>query len=58
MATTIETFHEVGKEPLSIDWLNIRESGWEIVDAVDFRRNEVMPSGPGDVLVGSEEISL
>ena len=58
MGTTVETFHEVGKEPVLIDWLNIRESGWEIENAVDFSRNEVMPSGPGDVLVGSDEINL
>ena len=57
MGETVECFHEEGREPEVIDWLKIRESGREIVEAVDFRRRELMPSGPGEVLSGRAEIS-
>ena len=45
MGETVECFHEEGRELEVIDWLEIRESGREIVEAIDFRRRELMLSG-------------
>ena len=57
MGETVEGFHEEGREPEVINWLKVKESGREIVEAFDFRRRELMPSGPREVLSGRAEIS-
>ena len=49
-------FHREGKEPVDMERLKMCIRGSEIEQAVDLSRREGIPSGPGDVRVGREEI--
>ena len=53
---TEEFFHREGKEPVEMERLKMCIKGSEIEQAVDLSRREGIPSGPGDVRVGREEI--
>ena len=58
IGTMIECFQEVGKELVFNDRLKIQESGDDIEEAVAFKRKGVRLSGPGEELLGKEEINL
>ena len=53
---TQEFFQGEGKEPVEIERLKISLRGSEIEQAVDLSRRDGIPSGPGDVQVGREEM--
>ena len=56
MGMTKDFFHWDGKEPVEMERLKMCDRGSEIEQAVDLSRREGMPSGPGDVRIGREEI--
>ena len=58
MDTTKEFFQSVGKVPEEIEELKIRLSGSEMLEAVLWSMMEEIPSGPGAVSIGMQEIRL
>lgn len=57
MGTIMECFHIDGRRPEERDRLKIFCSGRENESAVDFNRNEEMPSKPQEVLDGRSDIN-
>ena len=57
MGTIMECFHINGKRPEERDRLKIFCSKREIESAVDFNRNEEMPSRLQEVLDGGSDIN-